>query len=664
MHNHHGSKVLLLLAALSLVAGAACVRHASAASANKTCKKDNCKTPKKSCLSTFKAEFNAAKAACKAAKTDGMSNCGKDKECKKGVKLAFQECKKDASETNKENRSACKTGFESCKDCCKAGKQDCTIAICGDRVRFESEECDTTNEACPDTYTCIPAGDRDECTCARPCELDPVPTKLKFTTQLPSGICGCALKSAGDTTCDAPSKIGNLDCGALFLGGGLSSVPPGPTPDGATTFVEFTDCRGSELIIGPSAGTGAKDCSFGTEEGGGPCYYGPALPIVNNTNPLSTCVLNTLKKNITGTTDPTTGHATMENVDLNSHIYLTGDMIKNTCRGGTNPGAPCVFGETTCDGICAVQKTAECEGGANNGGPCTYSVCDGGTMEGNKCTEDSDCSGGGTCKGICADNEQALCTDDSDCSTGTCTVNDCPGGTCNLTGSTVEPCPVCTNGNFDPITDGSQGTCNLGARKGQPCASTNSTGLTVDCLPADDTFLADIGVTIPAITTGTAELIADEDGTFCNFGECIGGERDFDECNNNRDCPGGFCQKLCQVLGGPDQNDPNNDPSCESLEDCIEPGQLGWRPCGQSEVGAFIRSAGEEDTPVGGPEVRRVVLTGEPAEAPVEIGQTKSSKLVAAFCIPRTGKQEVDNAGSLPGPGATSLVGTVTLLAE
>jgi len=285
-------------------------------------------------------------------------------------------------------------------------------------------------------------------------------------------------------------------------------------------------------------------------------------------------------------------------------------------------------------------------------------------MEGNKCTEDPDCLGGGTCKGICTDNEQVLCTDDSDCGAGTCTVNDCPGGTCNLTGDTVEPCPACTDGDFDPITDGSQGTCNLGTRKGQPCWSTNSTGLTIDCLPADDTFLADIGVTLPAITTGTTELTADEDGSFCNFGECVGGENDFDECNNSGDCPGGFCQKLCQVLGGPDQNDPNNDPSCETDEECIEPGQTTWRPCGQSDIGAFILSAGEEDTPVGGAEVRRVVMTGTPAPPPVLIGETKPSRLVATFCIPRTGEQEIDNAGSLPGPGATSLVGTVTFLAE
>jgi cysteine-rich repeat protein len=712
--------LLLLVAALFLVVGAASVQDASAAASQQSlCKKEQCKAPKKNCLNWFKAEYKADKADCKNLKAAGIDDCkaekeaeliecGTDKQCKKQVKKGFKACKKDANkafkacnkdagQTKKTGMGACKKGSKDCNFCCNTAVdvRGCTIIGCGDGVKIPqeecddgnttsgdgcrasctieecgdgiidgpSEECDTTNDGCPATHACIPLGDRDECTCAAPCELDPVPTKLKFTTILPEGVCGCTLRSPDDTSCDGASKIGDLECGDLLVGGGLSATPPGPTPDGATTFVEFTECRGTELIIGPSAGDGEKTCSFGTDDGGGPCYYGPALPVVNNTDAMSACVLNTLKKNIEGTTDPTTGHATLENVDLNSEVFLTGDLIKNTCRGGTNPGAPCVFGGTTCDGICAVQRTAVCEGGAKDGEDCTYSVCVGGTLEGNACTNDAFCLGGGTCQGICPDNE--FCTDDSDCGTGTCSVNDCPGGTCKQSSGTVEACPICVNESFEPITqEGMEGTCNLGVNKGQSCRSANSAGLTIDCPPAADTFLANINVTIPAITTGTAELIAGEDGTFCNFGECFGGDRDFERCQTSRDCPGGFCQKLCQVLGGPDPNDPNNDPSCEIIDDCEEPGQTTWRPCGQSEIGAFIRSAGDDDTPVGGPEVRRVILTGTPAPAPVLIGETKPSKLVAAFCIPRTGEQEVDNAGSLPGPGATSLAGTVTLMGE
>jgi len=471
---------------------------------------------------------------------------------------------------------------------------------------------------------------------------------------------------------------------------------------------------------------------------------------------MSTCVLNTLRENVKGVMDPTTGDSTVS-VELTSRVFLTGDLIKSTCLGGPNHAAPCsrqgvakrggtceggvlqnaacasdadceggicigicgactndgsscqddsdCTGGATCEGLCADEADGECDdtgescrlkgicvGSANPGLECQTSddcsgFCVGGSVEGRLCVRDTQCRGGtctnrDACMGSCIGSSipGEFCIDDSDCSAGTCGFSDCPTGTCVQVGRPVQPCPTCVDENHRPVTDASTpGTCNLGASKGEACVSTNSLGLTTDCLPVGGpeeevgegntgTYLADIDVTIPAITTGKAEMIADADGTFCNFGRCVGGADDGKECNNGWSCDSGVCQKYCQILGGADKGvdeggtDPNNDPTCEVHDDCTEPGVTTWRPCGQSDPGAFT---GDVDGQIlGGATVRRFILEGEPAPAPVEIGEIKEAKLVAAFCIPRTGDQAIDNAGSLPGPGSTSLKGTFELLRE
>ena len=121
MHDHPVPKLLLLVAALSLAVGAASVQGASAASEEKTCITEDCKTPKKSCLNKFSDEFKTAKADCKAKKNEDLGNCAGNKQCKKEVKLAFKQCKKDTKLTLKESKAACKTGFKTCKSCCSTG---------------------------------------------------------------------------------------------------------------------------------------------------------------------------------------------------------------------------------------------------------------------------------------------------------------------------------------------------------------------------------------------------------------------------------------------------------------------------------------------------------------------------------------------------------------
>jgi hypothetical protein len=218
----------------------------------------------------------------------------------------------------------------------------------------------------------------------------------------------------------------------------------------------------------------------------------------------------------------------------------------------------------------------------------------------------------------------------------------------------VQACPVCVDDKFNPITDGSTGTCDLGANQGGACSSTNSEGLTIDCPPVGELFLADLPVTLANMTTGQATMVADADGTFCNFGFCEGGGRAGEFCNNSAECDGGTCQKTCQ--GGLDNNgQPLDGKPCQNDDECAG---LTQGYCGQSDPGAFI--IGD----AGGANIKRIIENGQPAPAPVAVGDVKPSKLGAVFCIPVTPKQEINSAASLPGPGAVALEGTFTVFGK
>src|SRR5678816_4450757 len=70
---------------------------------------------------------------------------------------------------------------------------------------------------------------------------------LDFTTTAGSGPCG-VMKAAGNVT------IRNLGCGTLDLGGGGSTVPEGPVPDGATNRFVVDNCVGDNCALLPSPG--------------------------------------------------------------------------------------------------------------------------------------------------------------------------------------------------------------------------------------------------------------------------------------------------------------------------------------------------------------------------------------------------------------------------
>src|SRR6185369_10642658 len=72
----------------------------------------------------------------------------------------------------------------------------------------------------------------------------PASNFLDFTTGLAGGTCGNTFSDVSGTT-----VIKNLTCGGLSLGGGKSTVPEGPTPDGSTSRFN-ADCTGNTCTLG------------------------------------------------------------------------------------------------------------------------------------------------------------------------------------------------------------------------------------------------------------------------------------------------------------------------------------------------------------------------------------------------------------------------------
>jgi hypothetical protein len=175
-------------------------------------------------------------------------------------------------------------------------------------------------------------------------------------------------------------KISDLGLGCLYIGGGgATSVPPGATPDGATnifnisgppnaTILSASTGRpaGNDLNCTVGAGPG-RHCIGGNNTGGvcatdadcggtagacaldANCFFAAPTPIVNAG--LSTCVVNVIQTNASGTADLTTGTSST-NIPLSSRVYLTGNSSSPCpkCVNGTcnrPPGTTCSAGTNT-----------------------------------------------------------------------------------------------------------------------------------------------------------------------------------------------------------------------------------------------------------------------------------------------------------------------------
>jgi hypothetical protein len=180
---------------------------------------------------------------------------------------------------------------------------------------------------------------------------------LQFVTDAPGGVCGRINDNAAGTGTDLTpygATAAQLDCGTLYIGGGGSAQPPSPTPDGATTIFNVSECSDSSaftLAAATSTDTGSnRNCSAPG------CLFGPPLPIPNGGSPAaSTCIVNAIAASppAGGTLDADTGNAT-QTLPLVVTVQVTGDLQPDA---GIQPCPTCTGGT--------------CDSGSNSGGACT-----------------------------------------------------------------------------------------------------------------------------------------------------------------------------------------------------------------------------------------------------------------------------------------------------
>jgi hypothetical protein len=182
--------------------------------------------------------------------------------------------------------------------------------------------------------------------------------ELRFTTGAPGGQCGRindATNGGGTDLVPFGGTGAVLQCGTLYIGGGGSVQPPSPTPDGATSVFNVSDCA-DETAMALAASTSIETGHRATCTAPG-CYFGPPLPIPNPGAPgVSTCVINSIAAApmVGGTLDATTGESTIT-LPLVATVYVTGDI--DTTRPGIQPCPQCI--------------TGRCTTGPNAGGTCT-----------------------------------------------------------------------------------------------------------------------------------------------------------------------------------------------------------------------------------------------------------------------------------------------------
>jgi len=184
----------------------------------------------------------------------------------------------------------------------------------------------------------------------------------------------------------ASGKVADLGLGCLYVGGpNATSLPPASLADGATSVLDVTGISGLSLTLGGSDGSGPADCTRGAgparhcingntgTDGMGACasdadcgaqadscaldancFFGPPLPLANAANPAtSTCIVNAIAEDVTGTADLLSGGSTA-NAALQARIYLTGNAtspcprcVAGVCTAGPRQGLGCSGGVGT-----------------------------------------------------------------------------------------------------------------------------------------------------------------------------------------------------------------------------------------------------------------------------------------------------------------------------
>ena len=202
-------------------------------------------------------------------------------------------------------------------------------------------------------------------------------TKLAFTTTVGTTTCGGAKLNPAptapfsgelDSDVACTTKTNDLGLGCLNIGGGKGNVPPAVLPAGAT--VNF-GISGSTLTA--NAGSSPDNCTLGAGPGkhcittgaactsdvncGGianncaldaNCFFAPPLPIPNPASPaLSTCTVNVIQTDASGTVDLATGDITTS-IPLSSRVFTTANVsspcpkcVAGVCNAGPRAGLAC-----------------------------------------------------------------------------------------------------------------------------------------------------------------------------------------------------------------------------------------------------------------------------------------------------------------------------------
>jgi len=353
----------------------------------------------------------------------------------------------------------------------------------------------TTLPAGTTTTTTVPGG----CTCT-----GGTPSKLSFTTGLAGGTCGTLKNNAG-------AVFANLTCGGLYFGGDAVAVPlPSVIPDQGTSVTNVS-CTGTALTLSGTtpAQAGGNRCSGGTAHGssctsnsdcpGGSCsflkctnqgcLFGPPLPIPNNSGAAtSTCIVNVVSANASGSADCGTGATSSLSLPLTSNLYLTGDLLTNRCSGGPTPGKGCSVNTDCGAGGTCVNDQGRCR---DNGAVCVGNA---------DCSVTSECD-----PGVCAGGGNAGkgCIVDADCPSSSCT-------------TLIQPCPIC-----NPNTH----VCNGGPNDGLACVAGDSAingdyPTSHDCPPPAGLFLGPLPIAFN-LTSGTLVTTAidttSQSDVFCGF---------------------------------------------------------------------------------------------------------------------------------------------------
>jgi hypothetical protein len=317
----------------------------------------------------------------------------------------------------------------------------------------------------------------------------------------------------------------------------------------------------------------------------------------------------------------------MTNFQLNSATVLTGNPDQPCPRCAVSVGgAPCV-------GSPASPCTGVCDGSPNQGATCTTKNPVGLTSQ---CPSPAAVAGTQRC--YRGPHNNAICTGGLDCA-------------CHTTG-------VSGANHTDP----------------QPCTPGQ-------CAQ----FIGNIPITLNPLTTGTTTK-ANADGLFCTSfpppptppvqqaaaqrgafrtAVCQAGTNSGKPCELNTECPGSTCRS--GTLNNICAFGTNNGKGCAINANCgsgLPCTGTGQGTCAAGEVcnqTTDVCDGAANSCVKAGTLVQLIRLAGSEAGA-LTTNVATPIKLASVFCVPVTEAGTVNGNANLPGPGATALVGTITLV--